>query len=352
MRIYDFTSRKREMGRVVFALTLDKKRMTERISIGRADDVRRRLEYGEDGYDIYFDETRPLGSLLINFESDTNGDWNRYGMLLRESYGKENILPITGAARWKMVAPASEFFHDKYKDGEPSAMFAAIRTWEDYLNLHNKKQASDTLTGRLHMMYKPFIVYADYRPWQKEAADALSVALRDGESNVELWYPVKKRSLETVVTSASFLPIIFYYTHKIKEWDFVFQQCKVCDRYFLARSRHYELCSDECRKSKAATTRKEFEERAKDDTPGKYLDNAYQYWYNRWRKLKSGINANLDIAAAFKVKLTAYQEEAKKRKAQVVRGELRLVDFSSWLLQQQNEADRLFEELIQKRHDD
>ena len=32
------------------------------------------------------------------------------------------------AERWKMAAPVSDYLHEKYKSGEPSAMFAAIRT--------------------------------------------------------------------------------------------------------------------------------------------------------------------------------------------------------------------------------
>jgi len=39
LKIYDFTSKEKELGRVVFALTLDKKKLAERIIIGRADEV-------------------------------------------------------------------------------------------------------------------------------------------------------------------------------------------------------------------------------------------------------------------------------------------------------------------------
>jgi hypothetical protein len=186
MMDYDFTAKTREFGRVVFALTLDKKTMKERIVIGRASEVRRRLEYGDIEEDVFYDVTRPLGSLLLGFESDIDGEWNKNGMLLRESYGKDKVFPI-GLSRWKTIAPTVEFLHSKYKSGEPSAMFAAIRTWEEYLNLYNKRQSSDTLTNRLHTMYKPFMVYSEYKPWHKKAAAALSVALRDGDSDGELW---------------------------------------------------------------------------------------------------------------------------------------------------------------------
>jgi hypothetical protein len=253
-------------------------------------------------------------------------------------------------ARWKMVAPVSDFLQSKYNSGEPSAMFSAIRTWEEYLNLHNKNDGSDTLTSRLAMLYKPFRVYAQYKPWQDEAATALSVALHDGESQVELWYSVAKRPFETVVAVSSFLPIIFYYTHKIAEWGYIFSECKVCNKYFLARSRHYELCSDKCRKKQAVTAKKEFDERAKGDRIAQLYDGAYQYWYNRWRKLKKGKTANEDLAVAFKVHLDNFCKEAKQKKESARRRGISIADFSSWLAQQQNEADRLMGE-YQKRHE-
>ena len=257
---YDFTSRERGFGRVVFALTLDKKRMTERVVVGKSDDARMRLENG--GGEVYYDATRPLGSLLINFETDGKGDWNKHGLTLRESYGM--IFPRE-SARWKAVAPVGDYLRKKYESGEPSAIFAAIRTWEDYLNCFNMNHGADILTDKLSMLYKPFGIYADYRPWREEATNVLSVALRGGESGVELWYPVAKRPFETVVAVSSLLPIIAYCLHKIGEWKFVFQGCKVCGKDFLARSRHYELCSDDCRKVQAVEAKREFDERAKGD---------------------------------------------------------------------------------------
>ena len=333
---YDFTSRERELGRVVFALALDKKRMAERVVIGRAEDARCRLESGEG--EAYYDKTRPLGSLLLSFESDTAGEWNKAGMVLRDSYAKAFPLEL---ARWKTAAPASEFLRSKYDSGEPSAMFAAIRTWEDYLNCFNMNRGADALTGRLSMMYKPFAVYGEYKPWREEAAAALSAALRDGESSVELWYPVAKRPYETVVAISSFLPVIFYYTRRIGEWGYVFQCCKVCGCNFLARSRHYELCSDKCRKEQAVIAKREFDGRVKGDRLEQLDEAAYYYWYNRLRKLRKGKAADPEKAAAFKAAFDDFRKEAVRRKAAVKRGEARMNELTGWLILMQNKADRL-----------
>jgi hypothetical protein len=260
-------------------------------------------------------------------------------MALRESYAK--VFPQS--SRWKLVKPVSDFLKTKYESGEPSAIFAAVCTWEYYLHYFNQNKGAESLSDRLFMLYKPFMVYNEYKPWQKEAVAALSTALRDGESLVELWYPVSKRPFETVVTFSSFLPILFYYTHKIEEWKLVFQQCKVCDKYFVAKSRHYELCSDECRKQNARASKWEFDERAKGDNLENIHESAYQYWYNRWRKLQKGKAANPEAAAAFKAEFNIFRKEAKERKKSVKAGKTKFADFSSWLAQQQNEADRLMD---------
>jgi len=297
------------------------------------------LENG--GGEVYYDEVRPLGSLLLHFEADKKGEWNKHGMTLRESYAK--TFPRE-AARWKAVAPVGKYLRGKYESGEPSAMFAAIRTWEEYLNCFNMNHGADMLTDRLAMLYKPYAVYADYRPWRDEAAAALSNALRDGESGVELWYPVAKRPFETVVAVSSFLPVIFYYLNKVNEWRFVFQGCKVCGKDFLARSRHYELCSDTCRKEQAVTAKREYDERAKGDRLEQLDEAAYYYWYNRLRKLRKGKAANPEKAAAFKVAFDDFRKEAVRRKADVKRNKIKQSEFSSWLAAQQNEADRLMGE--------
>jgi hypothetical protein len=301
------------------------------------------LESGTD--DTYYDEVRPLGSLLISLESDRAGKWNKNAAILRESY--EKVMPLS-LARWNLAAPVGDYLRRKSETGEPSALFAAIRTWEEYLNCFNFNHGADLLTDRLGKLYKPFMIYADYRPWRDESAEALSRATQDGESSVELWYPAGKRVMECVVASVSLLPIIAYYLHKIAEWRFVFQRCKVCGKHFLARSRHYELCSDDCRKVQAAEAKREFDARTKGDKLEQLYEAAYQYWYNRLRKLIKGKAADPEKAAVFKDEFDAFREEAVRRKATVKRGNMTLADFASWLAIQQNEADRLMDTLNPK----
>ena len=113
---YDFSKHERDFGKIVFAITLDRKKLTERIVIGEMNETRRQLEDGTGN--IYYDQTSPLGKLLIDFEADSEREWNRNAMILHESYSK--TFPLE-AERWKMSAPVSDYLHNKYKSGEPSA---------------------------------------------------------------------------------------------------------------------------------------------------------------------------------------------------------------------------------------
>jgi len=335
--VYDFTKRERGVGKTVFGLILDRKKMTERIVIGEMSETRRHLENGAG--EVYYDQTRPLGQLLLSFEADKDRQWNVNLMRLHESYGK--TFPFE-SERWKIAAPVSDFLNVKYKSGEPSAMFAAIRTWEEYLNCYNINHGADLLIERLNLLCRLFAVYDEYKPWRKKAA-ALSQAIHDGESQVELWYPANKRPFECVVAYSSFQPLILYYLHKINEWNFVFQKCKICGKFFLARSRHYELCSDKCRKVQGVNLKREFEERVKDDKLEQYYDAAYFYWYNRLRKLKRPQNSDVDKISAVSEAFKVFRKEAIKRKGMVKREEMKEADFTSWLMEQQGEVDKLMD---------
>ena len=59
--------------RILFVLTLDRKKMKERILIGEEQQIRFRLN-GSQNAEVLCDMTRPLGTFLINFERDTDRD--------------------------------------------------------------------------------------------------------------------------------------------------------------------------------------------------------------------------------------------------------------------------------------
>lgn len=113
--------------RILFVLTLDRKKMKERILIGEELQVRFRLQ-GDMDADVLCDITRPLGTFLAEFEHDTDGEWNRFGLApLREALHSN---------RWKQPAleqAAGEFLKAKFDTGDPLRMYVAFRIWNGYL---------------------------------------------------------------------------------------------------------------------------------------------------------------------------------------------------------------------------
>ena len=331
---YDFTRRDAVFTRKVFVLCLDRKKMTERIIIGEAAEAHSLLE--RKSGNVYFDETRPMGTLLFGFEADKDRTWNVNAMRLHESYGT-----LSQSKRWKLSEQANAFLREKYAAENPAAMFAAMRTWDEYLNCYNINHGRDIFLERTSRLYRPFYLYGDYRPWQEEAVESLSKAIHAGESQTELWYPVKKRPFECVVAHSSFQPLIFYYLHKIEEWGLHFQKCKICDGDFLAPSARYELCSEKCRKVQAVESKREFDERAKKSMIEQLDEAAYYYWYNHLRRLKRRKTADPERITAVESAMAEFRSESKRQKAEVKRGTIRQEDYTRWLAEQRDVVDRI-----------
>jgi len=336
---YEFNLKNPAFDRIVFLLTVNKKKMTERVIIGESGEVRLRLD--KNIGDVFYDETRPIGTLLFNFESNPERDWN---INVMQIYEKGFKIRLSAKSIPKTIKPCVDFLRQKYNNGEPSAMFAAIRIWENYFRCYNLNHGADIFKDKSAMLCKPFRVLSEYKPWELEAVNALQTALHAEESQVELWYPVSKRPLaeatpcECVVGYSSFLPIIFYYLNKIKEWGLVFQECKSCNNYFLAKSKHFEICGDECRKAQAVEARRQFDERNKDEKVELIYENHYQYWYNRLRRLKKSNAVESDVTAFTNI-FNDFRKSAVKRKNDVKSGKLKLSAFTSWLAEQQNIVD-------------
>lgn len=168
---------------------------------------------------------------------------------------------------------------------------------------------------------------------------AMSKALHAGESEVELWYPMKKRPYEFVVTHSSFQPLIFYYLNKIEEWGLHFLQCKICSKDFLASSARYELCSDECRKVQATEAKRQFDERAKKSKTEQLDEAAYYYWYNHLRRLKRRKTPEPELMATLGAAMADFRAESKHLKAEVKRGAIGQGDYARWLAEQRNVVD-------------
>ena len=124
---FEFVRHEPLYDRVLLVLTLNRQKMKERILIGEELRIRFRLQ-GYDDTDVLCDVTRPLGTMLSTFEHDSDGEWNRLGLIpLREALHSN---------RWKqpeLEQVSGDFLTKKYLTGDPVRMYVALRIWNEYL---------------------------------------------------------------------------------------------------------------------------------------------------------------------------------------------------------------------------
>ena len=96
---------------ILFVISLDRQKKKERVLIGEELQIRFSLRGNTDA-DVLCDMTRPLGTLLAEFEHDPDGEWSRLGLMpLRKALHSN---------RWKQPAlekSAGEFLAKKYLTG-------------------------------------------------------------------------------------------------------------------------------------------------------------------------------------------------------------------------------------------
>jgi hypothetical protein len=83
--------------------------------------------------------------------------------------------------------------------------------------------------------------------------------------------------------------------------------------------------------------------------PTKLYSTTYYFWYNRLKKLRKGKHANPENAAAFEIELEKFRKEGITRKTAVKNRKMPLADFSTWLAQQQNFADKLMDDFTKRQ---
>lgn len=106
---------------IVMALSLNQEKNTERIIIGRADQVFSRMA-GIMEAEAPYDQERPLGTFLFEHEKQIVGLWN------------ENILTLSeglafSVGRKKKEDTALAFLEGEWETAEPVRIFAAYQCW-------------------------------------------------------------------------------------------------------------------------------------------------------------------------------------------------------------------------------
>lgn len=332
--------------RVLLVLTLDKQKMKERILIGTEDDVRLRLENHTDT-DLICDVTRPLGTLLTEFEHDPDGVWNQHG-----------LSPLRDALhtnRWKQPAleqASANFLKEKFNTLDPIRQYVSFRIWNDYLLAREPAKREEACERFIHKMSRFTLAFIGNPPLKYDSeGNPFTLSLSElflgsapvEDTRLELWYPDRRRSIECVAISQSLYPLLIYYLNRLHDWGLCFRKCKVCGKLFLASSLRYELCSEKCKKKQALQNKREFDERARENNYDLYYKNACQGWRNKINKVKKMDGFPPDRLTEIQSAFESFKKEALQRKNAVKKGTASINEFRSWLLQQDGRIARLTE---------
>ena len=321
--------------------------MKERILIGEELQIRFRLQ-GYDDTEVLCDVTRPLGTMLSTFEHDSDGEWNRLGLIpLREALHSN---------RWKqpeLEQVSGDFLAKKYLTGDPVRMYVALRVWNEYLKAReprDRESACEHFIGKMNgftalFMGNPPLDFDEDtgKPKRLNISTHIHGSVPQEDTRLDLWYPDSKRKMECVAAYSSLYPLMIYYLNRLNDWGLYFRKCKICGKVFLAKSQRYELCSDKCRKKQSLQNKREFDERARENNYDLLYKNECQNWRNKINKAKktSGFPADRleEMLAAFE----SFKKEALQRKQAVKKKTASPKEFSGWLLRQSNVIVKLAE---------
>lgn len=311
---------------------------------------------GNRNAELLYDVTRPLGTFLIDFENDMQGDWNKFG-----------IMPLYNALhvnRWKqpeMEQQAGDFLREKYATLDPVRQYAAVRVWNEYLKTREYRErdaASEQFVNRMGGLTAAFqspvfqnrdqVLFDEdtgrARHFELSADFFKQVPMED--ARIELWYPGRENpQTECAAVYDSFYPMIAYYANRLADWGLKFCKCKVCGKIFLAESLRYELCSGKCRKAQALQNKREFDARARENNYDLLYKNECQSWRNKIKRAERMEGFPADKLLKMQEAFETFKKVALQKKKTVREHKMPPQEFMDWLYQQSSVIMGLVEDL-------
>lgn len=333
-----FIRREPCFDKLCFALSLDRRRMKERIVIGTDVNVQLAMSGGKTA-DLVYDAVLPLGSLIAHFPHDEKGRWNQYALAPLHEALRVN--------RWQqpgLEQAAAAFLEKQFAATNPAKKYAALRVWNDYLIARlprDRETARDHFTRKVSsvtgMFSNPPLTYDAVTGKPKPIDLTQYIGAPLSHTKLELWYPDRQRKTECVVADLSFAPLLTYYVNRLNEWGLCFCKCKVCGKVFLAASLRYELCSEKCKKVQALQNKREFDARARKNHYDLLYKNECQRWRNRIRKAQKEVENGGDEACLeeLKARFEAFRKEALMRKKLVKEKKASPQEFADWVFGQE-----------------
>jgi len=279
--------------------------------------------------EIFYDETRPLGTLFMNYKRDETDGWTGRG-----------FMPLWNALhtnRWKqpeLEQTAADFCEEMYQSGDPLSIYTSIRLWDGYLRARQPRDrdtAAEVFKLDLTRLLSPLSAYSQEKLLDRSCADAIRQSSE--EMKLDIWYP-PKTDMECVTAYSSFLPVFLYYHKRLTEWSLYFRTCKVCGKIFLAKSLKYTICSDKCRKKQNTQAKRDFDARALENEYDHIYKNEAQRLLHYIHRMEKTAECSPEQLSDLKSAYEGFKKEAKKRKSAVKNGQASVAEFRDWILTQ------------------
>lgn len=333
----------------VMALSLNRERNTERIIIGRVDQVSNRMAGIMDAK-VFYDQERPLGTFLFEHEKQMVGLWNENILTLSEGLA----FPIS---RKKKEDTALAFLESEWETAEPVRVFTAYQCRYWYQHYRNQKGAGDKgrqYADQMEDLVRSFNIklWKDPTGTVEEVWKRVQFSLRRTgtlqDSKVEICYPDRFREREWLIVSYSFYPALQYYLKQIQQWNICVRRCDHCGKLFLAPSRHYSLCSEPCKKAKNRKNKQEYDDRARKNGYDQEYKNTSQRMRNRLNKMKKQSAASKENQEQAKAMFKAFRVEALTKKKKI-RSDADYRQFQNWMFEKERELEKLIDEISDRK---
>lgn len=328
---------------IVLAIVLDKKNKMERVLIGTEWNVRIRLEGNRD-VPVLFDRERPLGSLILDHDSQDRGWW------CAEVFIPFRDALLSQGGRKKKESADWQGLEAQLTSENAVSVFVAGRTLAHYCPDKKelcREQHAEALERNMLILTRSFkerLLREDNFKLEKimeKIGLLLHFTMMRAETDLHIWYPWKNCAQECVVVQNSLLPLLMYYLRRLDDWGLCFRVCEVCGKYFVAESGHYCLCSAACEKIQNRLNKRAFDERNKDNKP----EQVYQQKRDRIRKLLNELESRENTSEGqvenAEKQYKVFRDEAKRKKKTLGDKETQFA-FINWLYDQERKFEELY----------
>lgn len=309
---------------------------------------------------VFCDEIRPAGTLLMSLEYDPMGEWNTALSYLESAH--EILRKSIPERAWSMrnddlgvveyETKTQTFLQDKFATNDPICQHVAMRMWYGYWDIReSNREVFSFYYNRMANLIRPFMrdkrVLEETRVLPDSEIFRWPLSMKDCDERKTLYNIKLNGAGEYILVDDSLIPLKTHYVDSLKTWKRCILQCRVCGRYFVADSMHYELCSASCR----AVAREESGKRRASNKTSRHVEslcrNEYQYWYNRLRKARaSWTESQLEVLEAA---MGRFQTEKVKKRREYKKGEISIEELADWFMKQREIVDEIMNGMANER---